>query len=69
MNCSLVFEMSDSLNLSNQPLIIRHRENSFNFYFNPEKYRYLRFAWNITEFYGFTIIFHVTHGGGDLVTK
>ena len=44
MNCSLVFEMSDSLNLSNQPLIIRHRENSFNFYFNPEKYRYLRFA-------------------------
>ena len=43
--------------------------NSFNFYFNPEKYRYLRFAWNITEFYGFTIIFHVTHGGGDLVTK
>ena len=26
MNCSLVFEMSDLLNLSNQPLIIRHKE-------------------------------------------
>ena len=68
MNCSLVFEMSDSLNLSNQPLIITLREFLY-FFFNPEKYRSLTFAWNIAEFYGFIIIFHVIHGGGDLVTK